>query len=47
MIADNRKDSLLGLLEPSVEALGYELVDLDVQTGWRSDERSWPHDEDQ
>ena len=35
MIADNRKDSLLGLLEPSVEALGYELVDLDVQTGWR------------
>lgn len=35
MIADNRKDSLLGLLEPSVEALGYELVDIDVQTGWR------------
>tara|TARA_B100001142_G_scaffold31105_1_gene27625 strand:- start:2289 stop:2747 length:459 start_codon:yes stop_codon:yes gene_type:complete len=35
VIADNRKDSLLGLLEPSVEALGYELVDLDVQTGWR------------
>ena len=35
MTTDNRKDRLLVLLEPSVQALGYELVDLDVQTGWR------------
>ena len=27
------KDGLIGLLEPVVTALGYELVDLDARTG--------------